>query len=104
MFQIIAGDPFDKPRAKTGHRMTVLTVRLFLPCRSDVQSGETRRYPPAMAPMIKNGSFPKTTASGRGVSGGNSDKSSSHAKKRKNARRCSVRSEERRVGKEGRCR
>ncbi len=49
-----------------------------------------RTYPPAMAPTIRNGSFPDATASGSGASGGSCDKSSSHAKNRKNARRCSV--------------
>ena len=53
----------------------------------------TRRVadqPPAMAPMMRSGSFPDATASGSGVSGGSCDRSSSQAKKRKNGRRCCV--------------
>ena len=43
-----------------------------------------------MAPTIRKGSFPDATASGSGESGGSCDKSSSQAKKRRNARRCCV--------------
>jgi hypothetical protein len=46
--------------------------------------------PPAMAPMIMNGSAPETTASGSGASGSSSDQSSAQAKKRKNGRRSCV--------------
>jgi hypothetical protein len=44
-------------------------------------------YPPAMAPMIKKGSAPVTTASGNGVSGGSCDTSCSQAKNLTSARR-----------------
>jgi hypothetical protein len=47
-------------------------------------------YPPAMAPMIRNGSVPLTTASGNGCSVGSKDRSSLHAKKRMKGRRLSV--------------
>src|SRR6266404_435243 len=47
-------------------------------------------YPPAIAPTISNGSFPEITASGKGASIDSCERSSSHAKKRKNGRRCCV--------------
>src|SRR4029434_9616859 len=37
-------------------------------------------YPPAIAPTIRNGSFPLTTSSGNLVSGGSSERSSLHVK------------------------
>ena len=43
-----------------------------------------------MAPMIRKGSLPETTASGSGASGDSCDRSSSQAKKRRNGRRCWV--------------
>ena len=46
--------------------------------------------PPAIAPTTRNGSVPFTTASGNGVSGGSSDRSSLHAKNRTNGRRFNV--------------
>src|SRR5262249_40565333 len=46
--------------------------------------------PPAIAPMIMNGSSPLTTDPGNSVSGGSSDISSLQAKKRINGRRFSV--------------
>ena len=46
-----------------------------------------RPQPPAMAPMMRNGSVPSATASGSGVSGESCERSSSHAKKRRNGRR-----------------
>jgi hypothetical protein len=49
-----------------------------------------RLYPPAIAPMTMNGSFPDTTASGSGASGGLWERSSSQAKKRRKGRRCWV--------------
>ncbi len=39
-------------------------------------------YPPAIAPMIRNGFVPFAIASGSGASGDSCDKSSLHAKKR----------------------
>jgi hypothetical protein len=50
-------------------------------------NGRGRSYPPAMAPIIMNGSLPEETASGTGASGGSCDKSSWQAKNRKNGRR-----------------
>src|SRR5439155_14695320 len=47
-------------------------------------------YPPAMAPMMKKGSFPDATASGSGASGDSRDRSSSQAKNRSIGRRCPV--------------
>src|SRR6266481_5122441 len=47
-------------------------------------------YPPAIAPIINNGSFPDTTASGSRVSIDSWERSSSQAKNRKNGRRCCV--------------
>src|SRR5258708_96204 len=47
-------------------------------------------YPPAIAPIMMNGSFPAATASGNGASGGSCDRSSSQAKNLKNGRRCCV--------------
>src|SRR6266850_481682 len=47
-------------------------------------------YPPAIAPMMSNGSAPDATASGRGASGGSCERSSAQAKNRKNARRSCV--------------
>src|SRR2546430_17347547 len=49
-------------------------------------------YPPAIAPMTRNGSAPAATASGSGASGGSWVRSRSQAKNRRN------RTEERRVG------
>src|SRR2546427_800636 len=43
-----------------------------------------------MAPKTKKGSAPATTASGSGASGGSWVRSRSHAKNRRNGRRCSV--------------
>ena len=45
---------------------------------------------PAIAPITKNGSSPRMTASGNGVSGGSNDKSSLHAKNRTKGRRFNV--------------
>ena len=47
-------------------------------------------YPPASAPMTRNGSAPLATGSGSSASGGSSERSCSHAKNRRNARRFSV--------------
>src|SRR5438045_9657817 len=47
-------------------------------------------YPPAIAPMMKNGSSPFTIASGRGASGDSWEISSPQAKKRTSGRRLSV--------------
>lgn len=47
-------------------------------------------YPPAIAPMIKNGSEPRTIASGSGSSGDSCDKSSPQAKNRTIGRRSFV--------------
>ncbi len=44
----------------------------------------SRYYPPAMAPIIRYGSLPRTTASGNAASGGSWDRSSSQAKNRMN--------------------
>ena len=44
-------------------------------------------YPPATAPIMRNGSCPDTTALGSGASGGSWERSSSQAKNRKNGRR-----------------
>ena len=49
--------------------------------------GGDARYPPATDPIMRNGSCPDTTASGRGASGGSWERSSSQAKNRKNGRR-----------------
>src|ERR1700757_1657107 len=43
-----------------------------------------------MAPMIRKGSLPEATASGKGASGGSCVRSSWQAKKRRKARRCKV--------------
>lgn len=48
------------------------------------------RYPPAIAPMIINGSAPDAMASGSGASGDSKEQSSEHAKKRRKARRLYV--------------
>ena len=48
---------------------------------------KTARYPPAIAPTIRNGSAPVATGSGNGASGASCDRSCSHAKNRTNARR-----------------
>src|SRR5713101_921585 len=45
-------------------------------------ASSVRSYPPAMAPMMKNGSAPDATFSGSGASGDSRDRSSSQAKKR----------------------
>src|ERR1700730_18296512 len=47
-------------------------------------------HPPAIAPIIKSGSTPETTASGSGASTESCDKSPPHAKNRKNGRRSCV--------------
>ncbi len=57
----------------------IVSERLFL-----------RNQPPAIAPMMKNGSLPEATGSGSVASGEAKDKSSSQAKNRKNGRRSSV--------------
>ena len=44
-------------------------------------------YPPAIAPMMKNGSVPFAIESGRGVSGGSWEMSSPHAKNLTSGRR-----------------
>jgi hypothetical protein len=49
-----------------------------------------RVYPPAMAPMMKNGSLPLRIASGSGVSGDSRDKSSPQTKNRTIGLRFSV--------------
>src|SRR5207249_3634843 len=51
---------------------------------------EDHGYPPAIAPITRNGSAPDATASGRGASGGSWVRSRSHAKNRRNGRRCAV--------------
>ena len=50
----------------------------------------TSPYPPAIAPMIKNGSEPLAIASGNGASGDSCDKSSPQARNRTIGRRSSV--------------
>jgi hypothetical protein len=60
---------------------------------SDANGGSASRgyfQPPAIAPITKNGSFPVATDSGKGLSVGSWDQSSSQAKNRKNARRFKV--------------
>src|ERR1043166_3127454 len=52
--------------------------------------GGTTDYPPAIAPITRNGSAPDDTASGSGASGGSCVRSRSHAKNRRNGRRRSV--------------
>src|SRR6266571_4688648 len=52
--------------------------------------GPREGYPPAIPPMTRKGSAPEATASGRGASGGSWVRSRSHAKNRRNGRRCSV--------------
>src|SRR5437899_11346318 len=52
------------------------------------QRGED--YPPAIAPITRNGSAPDATASGSGASGASWVRSRSQAKKRRNGRRRSV--------------
>jgi len=47
-------------------------------------------YPPAMAPMMRNGSAPLAIASGSGASGDSCDKSSPHTKNRTIGRRSFV--------------
>src|SRR5436309_2845052 len=49
---------------------------------------EDHGYPPAIAPITRNGSAPDATASGRGASGGSWVRSRSHAKNRRNGRPC----------------
>src|SRR5207249_3362943 len=51
---------------------------------------EDHGYPPAIAPITRNGSAPDATASGSGASGGSWVRSRSHAKNRRNGRRCAV--------------
>src|SRR4029077_16365930 len=58
----------------------------FLPIRR-MEVGRIDNYPPAMAPMTRNGSAPDATASGSGASGGSFERSCSLAWKRMNARR-----------------
>jgi len=53
-------------------------------------SAHSKAQPPAMAPIIKNGSDPFTIASGNGVSGNSCDKSSPQAKNRTIGRRSFV--------------
>ncbi len=78
--------------AATGPRTAIgvagallLATPLLLPRRdgalSRVDGGAAggRGQPPAIAPRMMNGSFPETTASGSGVSGGSLDRSSSQA-------------------------
>jgi hypothetical protein len=47
-------------------------------------------HPPASAPTTRNGSAPVATAGGSAASGGSCDRSSSHAKNRRNGRRLCV--------------
>src|ERR1700736_3903266 len=52
----------------------------FLKCESDSQQSTLNCcYPPAIAPMMKNGSAPFTIASGRGAFGGSCEMSSPQA-------------------------
>ena len=46
---------------------------------ADSAPGAKAYHPPAIAPTIDSGSFPDTTTSGSGVSGGTLEKSSSQA-------------------------
>ena len=59
-------------------------------CQSPEKQGARHAYPPAIAPMTKNGSLPFTIASGNGVSGDSSDRSSPQMKKRTIGRRFNV--------------
>ncbi len=57
-------------------------------CRVKViTAGELDGYPPAMAPTMRSGSVPATTAAGSATSGGSLERSSIQAKKRRNGRR-----------------
>lgn len=54
---------------------------------SEAAQDRQRNHPPAMAPIINNGSAPLVTAVGRGVSADSCERSCSQAKKRMNGRR-----------------
>jgi len=58
--------------------------------QEQVRSAVPLAYPPAIAPIIRKGSFPDATAAGSGASADSCVKSSWQAKNRKNARLCLV--------------
>lgn len=60
---------------------------LFGHAQRDRHSAYSRCHPPAIAPMIRNGSLPSATAAGNAASSGSWDRSCSQAKNRTNARR-----------------
>ena len=77
------------PEMRTGWRSPRTTwvasiIRFTLP---KARGAKVTIYPPAMAPTIKNGSFPAATASGSGASGGSCDRSCSQAKRTNGRRR-----------------
>jgi hypothetical protein len=57
---------------------------------SSVKHDAATIYPPASAPITRNGSFASAIAAGSGASGDSSERSSWHAKNRRNGRRSSV--------------
>src|SRR5438067_8737333 len=56
--------------------------RIRLTRSTEIPPNTAKGYPPAIAPMMKNGSMPFAIGSGRGVSGGSWEMSSPHAKNR----------------------
>src|SRR6266516_6428238 len=61
--------------------------RIRLVRSTEIPPNAAKGYPPAIAPMMKNGSVPFAIGSGRGVSGGSWEMSSPHAKNLTNGRR-----------------
>ena len=82
--------PFVRPGEETAMvGIAVLWIAALVSLRR--HSPEPRAQPPAIAPTIRKGSVPATTASGRGASGDSSERSSSQAKNLSIGRRSWVR-------------
>src|SRR2546426_6952421 len=87
------------PSPRSPHPPVALSEKSSPPCPplpsgegglSASPSPEAWGLPPAIAPTTRKGSVPDATASGSGASGGSWVRSRSHAKNRRNGRRCAV--------------
>ena len=85
VFVQIAG--FKHLRVPEGN---VQGVRLGEVSKKALWTTRAPSYPPAMAPMMRNGSTPRATGSGNSASAGSCERSSSQAKKRRKGRRLPV--------------
>jgi len=88
-FTVIAIPPGERPVSRALRDM----LQRFALVPDNELPGWTvyrRQPPPAMAPMMRNGSAPDATAAGSGASGGSWDRSRSQAKNLTNGRRCPV--------------